>query len=377
MLSEEPGFLRLPNIPAGTNPVRVGLLLPFSNGSSQTRYLANAMMKSAELALFDAGNPNIILLSADEGSTPDSAANGARQLLSEGAEVILGPLFSGSVGTVAPLARDRAVPVISFSTDVHVAGEGVYLLSFQPENEVQRTVSYAIAQGHKNFAAIVPPTAYGNHIADAVKKDVAALGGQVADIERVDASNQAAALHNIAAANPDILIVALGGTSLIELAPALAENGIDRTKVKLVGTGLWDDPSIQKEISLEGGWFAAPSPGADATFDAKYKATFGVSPPQLAALSYDAVSLIALLSQGEPYHRFTAQALTDPNGFAGVDGILRFNPDGSSERGLAILSVEPDGFHVVDPAPHTFEKPAEPAPQKTSALTRQSPRSGG
>lgn len=377
MLSEEPGFLRLPNIPAGTNPVRVGLLLPFTNGSSQTRFLANAMMKSAELALFDAGNPNIVLLSADEGSTPESAANGARQLLSEGAEVILGPLFSGSVGAVAPMARDRAVPVISFSTDVHVAGDGVYLLSFQPENEVERTVSYAIAQGHKNFAAIVPPSAYGNHIADAVKKDVTALGGQVADIERVDPSNQAAALHNIAAANPDILIVALGGTSLLELAPALAENGIDRTKVKLVGTGLWDDPSIQKEISLEGGWFAAPAPGADAAFDAKYKATFGTTPPQLAALSYDAVSLIALLSQGQPYHRFTGQALTDPNGFSGVDGILRFNPDGSSERGLAILSVAPDGFHIVDPAPRTFEKPAEPPPQKTSSLTPQSPRSGG
>ena len=105
---------------------------------------------------------------------------------------------------------------------------------------------------------------------------------------------------------------------------------------------------------------------------------FGSDPPQLATLSYDAVSLVAMLSAGEPYHRFTDQALTDPNGFSGVDGILRFNPDGTSERGLAILAVEPDGFRVVDPSPRTFEKPAAPPPEKTtSSLTKQSPQSGG
>ena len=140
LTADEPGFLRLPNIPAGTTPVRVGLLLPFSNGSGQTRLLAASMMKAAQLALFDANNPNIILISADEGSTPESAANGARSLLAQGAEVIVGPLFSASVNAVAPVARDRAVPVIAFSTDISTAGNGVYLLSFQPENEVRRTV---------------------------------------------------------------------------------------------------------------------------------------------------------------------------------------------------------------------------------------------
>ncbi|HEY8948669.1 MAG TPA: penicillin-binding protein activator [Rhizomicrobium sp.] len=378
MISEEPGFLRLPNTPPGKNPVRVGLLLPFSNGSSQTRYLATAMMKAAQLALFDAGNPNIILISADEGSTPDSAANGARSLLAQGAEVIVGPLFSGSVSAVAPIAHDRAVPVIAFSTDVKTAGNGVYLLSFQPENEVHRTVAYAIQTGHKNFAALVPASAYGNHIADAVKADVAAMGGQVTDIERIGATAQATALHNIAASNPDVLIVAAGGNTLRELAPALAESGIDRGKIKLMGTGLWDDPSIQKEAALEGGWFAAPAPDIDSSFNTKYKAAFGSSPPQLATLSYDAVSLVALLSQGEAYHRFTDQALTDPNGFSGVDGIIRFNPDGTSERGLAILAVEPDGFRVVDPSPRTFEKPAAPPPEKTtSSLMPRSRQSGG
>ena len=60
---------------------------------------------------------------------------------------------------------------------------------------------------------------------------------------------------------------------------------------------------------------------------------------------------------GTPYHRFTRRALMDPNGFAGVNGIFRFKPDGTSERGLAVLEVTPAGPVVVSPAPTTFQKP--------------------
>lgn len=366
LTADDPGFTRLGNIPAGKVPVRVGLLLPFSNGSAQTRILAASMMKAAELALFDAGNPNIILISADEGSTPESAAAGARSLLAQGAEVIVGPLFSASVNAVAPLARDRAVPVISFSTDKTVAGNGVYLLSFQPENEIHRIISYAAAQGHKNFAALVPASSYGQHITDAMKEQAAADGAAVVDIETLDPATQAASIKAVAASNADAVLIAAGGTALRELAPSLAADGLDTSKVQILGTGVWYDPANNAETALEGGMFAAPAPNAADAFNAKYKAAFGSAPPGLASLAYDAVALVALLSGGEPYHRFTFNALTDPNGFAGIDGIFRFNADGTSERGLAILAVSPEGFRVVDPAPTTFEKPADTAPKTGS-----------
>jgi hypothetical protein len=84
-------------------------------------------------------------------------------------------------------------------------------------------------------------------------------------------------------------------------------------------------------------------------------ASLGTAPAQIASLAYDAVSLVALLSQGPAYHRFTAAALADPNGFAGVNGIFRFNNDGTSERGLAVLEMTPSGPVVVSPAPTTFQ----------------------
>jgi ABC-type branched-subunit amino acid transport system substrate-binding protein len=366
LVADDPSFVRLGNIRADKTPVRVGLLLPFSNGSAQTRFLAASMMKAAQLALFDAGNANIILISADEGSTPQSAAAGARSLLAQGAEVIVGPLFSASVNAVAPLARDRAVPVISFSTDKSVAGNGVYLLSFQPENEIRRIIAYAAAQGHKNFAALVPASSYGRHITNAMQEQAAADGAQVVDVEKLDPATEAASIKTIVASNADAVLIAAGGETLRAIAPSLAADGLDSSKVKILGSGIWYDPANNAETALDGAIFAAPAPNAADAFNAKYRAAFGSSPPRLASLAYDAVALVALLSGGEPYHRFTAGALTDPNGFAGIDGIFRFNADGTSDRGLAILAVSPDGFRVVDPAPTTFEKPADTAPKTGS-----------
>jgi len=359
LAADQPNFLHLQNTHGV--PVRVGVLLPFSNGSPATRALANAMLKAAELAVFDAGNSDLILMPADEGSTPDDAANAARKLLSQGAEIIVGPLFASSVTAVTPIAKDRGVPVLAFSTDRTVAKHGIYLLSFQPENEVRSVVAYAASQGHKNFAALVPENAYGNRVAEVFREAVSVAKGQVTDIEKFNpgsgsVTDQAAA---VAKSNPDAILIAQGGSVLRGIAPILAANGADREHVKLLGTGLWDDPSILKEPTLGGGWFASPPPHVQDSFDAKYHDAFDANPPQLATLAYDAISLVALLAPGEPYHRFTRSALIDPNGFAGVDGIFRFNPDGTAERGLAILSVSPDGFSVVQHAPATFQTAGE------------------
>jgi ABC-type branched-subunit amino acid transport system substrate-binding protein len=344
-------------------PVRIGLILPLSSSSPSTRLLAISMMKAAELALYDSGNHDILLMTADDTGAGSDAAQSAQRLINQGAEVIVGPLFSQSVSAVAPLARDRGIPVLAFSTDTSVAGDGVYLLSFLPQTEVKRVISFTAKQGHTAFGAMIPETAYGQVVDKAFRDSVTAAGAKVTDVERFSPS--AGAIVDPAAAlaktQPDAILIAQGGSLLRGIAPALAFDGIDANKVKLMGTGLWDDPSISREQLLVGGWFAAPEPGADAAFAAKYRAAFGTSPSQsqLAAIAYDAVSLVALLSSGTPYRRFTRDTLTDPNGFAGVDGILRLNIDGTVDRGLAILAVGQGGtFHVVDPAPHTFQKPA-------------------
>ncbi|HEX4157513.1 MAG TPA: penicillin-binding protein activator [Rhizomicrobium sp.] len=360
LTGEQSGFARLGNLPTDQTPVRIGVLLPFSNGSASTRLLASSMLKAAEMALYDSGKHNLLLVTADEGAGGSEAAAGVRTLVSEGAEVIIGPLFAQSVSAAAPVARDHGVPLISFSTDRAVAGDGIYLLSFQPENQVQRIISYAASQGHSAFAALVPRTAYGARVTAAFRDSTAAVGAHIVELENFvpEAGDIAGPAAKIAQSKGDAILIAQGGSLLRDIASALGAEGAGSRQVQYLGTGLWDDPATAREPGLAGGWFAAPDPDAERGYETKFRAVFGTRPPPLSALAYDAVSLVALLSSGPPYHRFTWNALTDPSGFSGVDGILRFNPDGTSDRGLAVLKVDVGGtFTVVSPAPRTFQSP--------------------
>src|SRR5438067_2662602 len=295
-----PSYLRLPGMAEGQVPVRVGIILPFTSSVAGTRALAQSLLKAAELALFDSGNPNILLMTADDGNGGAAAAKAADQLLAQGAEIIIGPLFGASVSAVAPIARDRAVPVLAFSTEKSVAGDGAYLLSFMPQNEVRRVISYAAANGRHQFAALVPQTAYGDVAEGAFQESVAAAHRTVVDVERFapNAGSVAAPAAAVAKSGADAILIAQGGVLLRALAPTLSLDGVTKDKVKLLGTGLWDDArALARESALEGSWYAAPAPDADAGFVNKYRATYGAAPAQLASLAYDAVSLVALLAQ--------------------------------------------------------------------------------
>lgn len=356
--SEQSSYLRLPGMAAKGTSVRVGIILPFSNSAAATRKLAASMMNAAQMALYDSGHTNIVLITGDEGDGGAQAASAAQGLIRKGVRVIIGPLFAASVRAVAPVAQQSGIPVIGFSSDRSVAAPGVYLLSFQPENDVRRIVDYAASQGHRAFAALLPRNAYGDHIAAAFERDVPQVSGQVVDIERFDPQNGDVAPQavSLASAHPDALLVAQGGAGLRGTAQALSIDGLAGGRTQLLGTGIWDDTSILGEQALDGGWFAAPQPDANSAFVQHYQAAFGSTPPTLSSLAYDAVALVGLLSERSPGERFSARALTNPNGFAGVSGIFRFDPDGDCQRGLAILGVSPGGFTVVAPAPTTFQR---------------------
>ena len=110
------------------------------------------------------------------------------------------------------------------------------------------------------------------------------------DVERFANSADAAIkpAQDIAKTDADAVFIPLGGQILRAISPTLGASGLDPSKVKLLGTSLWNERGQSLRADLDGGWFAAPSPDDDEAFDAKYKAAFGANPPQLAALSYDA-----------------------------------------------------------------------------------------
>src|SRR6266852_7375402 len=149
-LGSSPGAPSQPSTNIGEGKVKGGLILPLS-ASGNAAVAAQSMRNAAEMALAEFNKPDIQLLVKDDGGSAPGAQQAAQQALAEGAEIIIGPLFAQSVTPVGQLARARGVPVIAFSTDANVATRGVYLLSFLPESDVDRVVSYAVTQGKRSY----------------------------------------------------------------------------------------------------------------------------------------------------------------------------------------------------------------------------------
>ena len=338
----------------GSGQVKVGLLLPLS-ASGNAAVAAQSMRNAAELALAEFQNPNIQLLIKDDNGTPQGAQQGAQQAVDEGAEIILGPLFAQSVPAAAQVARNRGISMIAFSTDSSVAGRGVYLLSFLPESDVNRIVEYAAGTGKRSFAALLPENAYGNVVEAAFKQAVPRRGGRIAAFEKYGADRaQPAATIGQALTNADSLLLADDGDALAGVADSLAAGGADLKQVQLLGTGLWDNPRVFANTNLRGGLYAAPDPSGFRSFSQRYRAKYSGDPVRTATLAYDGVALVAALARTQGGQRFSPEVLTNPSGFAGIDGLFRFRSDGTNERGLAVMRVTAGGGQIVAGSPKSF-----------------------
>ena len=204
------------------------------------------------------------------------------------------------------IARQRGVPIIAFSTDAGVAAPGVYLLSFLPESEVDRVIGYAIQQGKRSFAALIPDNAYGTVVQAAFQQAVARGGGRVVVMERypLDRAQMQGPVQRVAQAarQVDAIFIPDGADSVAAVVQALTAAGVPRKQ--LIGTGLWDDPRLASEPGAQGGWFAAPDPSGFRAFSGRYRQRYGQDPVRPATLAYDAVSLVAALVKTQGPARF-------------------------------------------------------------------------
>ena len=347
--------------PVSSGPIKVALLLPLS-APGQTAVIGKALKNAAEAALLDAGSQNVQLITKDTQGNADGARVAANAALNEGAGLILGPLLSPEVQTVAPIASQRGVPVIAFSSVASVAGNGVYLMSFLPSEEVSNLVRYASKQGIRNIAAMIPQSAYGSAAEQALTKAAGSSGMQVVANDRFarNASSVTSTGQAVAGkiANPTNNIQALflpeGGEMLAAATNSLANSGLQAGRIRMLGTGLWDDRATSSIALMNGGWYAGVSPALVDRFDARYRQAYGNSPPRIASLAYDAVSLAIIVSGNAPGGRVAASAITNPEGFKGVNGLFRFRQSGLIQRGLSILEVTSTGPREIAPAPERF-----------------------
>jgi ABC-type branched-subunit amino acid transport system substrate-binding protein len=311
------------------------------------------------MGLFEFADDNFSLVVRDT-AAPGGPDGAARDALADGAKLILGPLFAADVKRAAGPVQGAHVPLVSFSNDTSAAGNGLYVLGVTPQSQVDRVVSYAASQNLKRFAILVPNSPYGKSVLSAYQESVVKAGGTVAQMQFYDpaAPDPTASVKTLAGAYQnggfDALMIPEGGQKLRIMASMLPAYEIPTGTVRLLGTNLWSDPSLANEPAMAGGWFAAPPPDRWQAFAQKYQQAYGAPPDVRAGVVYDAVTLAVALAKSAPGGDFSQTRLTDPSGFNGVTGVFRFNADGTAERGLAVIEIDPGALNVKDPAPSTF-----------------------
>ena len=366
MPESQPPQAALPPAPAmpqpsnvlGAGAVKIGLILPLG-ASGNAALAAQSLKNAADLAIAEFTGANIQLIVKDDAGTGPGAQTAAQQALDEGAKAVIGPLFAHTVAAAGQVTRGRNIPLVGFSTDTNVATRGVYLLSFLPQTDVVRAVRYAASTGRRAYIALLPDNAYGTVVEAAFRETVPATGGRVLGIERYapgNAGQYAEAARRLApsAAQADAVFLPDSGEALPQVLQAVTSAGINLSGKQLIGTGLWDSPSLFNVPQLQGGIFAAPDPAGYRAFAQRYEQRFGQKPVRTATLAHDAVSLMAALVNTGGEAGLNDTAIQNPSGFSGIDGIFRFRSDGTNQRGLAVMRIGGGGAQIASPAPRSF-----------------------
>lgn len=332
--------------------MRLALLVPEGAESDPASRLATALVVAARMAAEAPGAPPMDLRVYDTEGEPERAAAAAERAIADGAQMLLGPLFTASTEAVGRAAAPSGTPVLAFSNDSTAAGGPVWIAGYTPEAEATRVLDYARSQGLRRPAVLHPDTPYGRKVAAAARRAAGPAPGPARAYERSFKGIETASrgfVEAAKAAGADAVLLPSGGDELKAVASFLNFHALDPGAVRYLGTAKWNARATLEEPALRRGWFAAPDPDRAAEFAARYAALTGETPPPLAHLGHDAVAIaaeIALTARGD-----ARAALGRMRGFAGALGRVRFGPDQVGERALTVLEVGAGRFLVRDPAP--------------------------
>lgn len=341
-----------PGLPVDTERHRVALLVPQTGPDAPA---GTSIANAVTLALLDSRSDRVRITTYD---TALGAAAAAQQAINEGNKLILGPLLAEDVRAVQPIARAANVPLLSFSNDSSVAGNGTYLLGFEPGQAVTRVVAHAQAAGLTRFGALVPRSTYGERVLAAMRTAVEASGGTLVAFEAYDRSAtglSGAARRLGRTAGVDAILIADSGANAIRAVPILREGGA--TSARILGTELWNnEATLGGNAAMRGSWYASVSDTLFGQMATRYRERYGQPPYRIASMGYDAVLLTVRMTRDwRPGTAFPQNRLFAADGFGGIDGIFRFDTRGIAQRALEVSEVRQGGVTVIAAAPTRWE----------------------
>ncbi|MDY6407238.1 MAG: penicillin-binding protein activator [Pseudomonadota bacterium] len=355
-----------------TKSTRAAVLLPLS-GKSAT--IGQAFQNSSMLALQDQQNSPLELMFFDTQGTADGISQAWYEAHAQHPDIIIGPIFASELKALK--SESPHIPIISFTTDSSLMENDVYTMGVLVPNQIERLVGFMCDKGERRIAVIGPEDKTAeltmNTLSESIKScpDMTIDYVSLYDPETTDfmpviskvspklvnprkaklteAEEKILATPIAERLDFDALLIFEDGVKLQQILSLLAYYDITPGVVSFYGLANWQG---LKDRTLIGGYFAATPTAKTEAFDRRYRDSFGANPPRIATLAYDAVSLVAALSEKQA---LTTHNLINPTGFSGVNGRFRLKQEGTNERLLDVFQITSGGrTQTISPASDSF-----------------------
>ena len=296
----------------------------------------------------------------DRGEASEAASAVSKLITRDHVVALIGENASSRTLAAAPIAQSYGVPIISpSSTNVEVTKKGDYIFrvcfidSYQ--GGVLSTFAFHTLNARSAAMLVDARNDYSVGLAAAFRQAFEKEGGRVVGELKYSEgdSDFSAQLTAIGALHPDVLVVPGYYTDAGLVARQAKSLGVGAT---LLGADGWDSPKLA-EIggpAMEGAYFSNhysvddPSPAVRRFVDAYHK-RYGADPDSIAALSYDAVRLLAdaIRRAGSTEGKRVRDALAETKDFEGVTGRITMDADRNPIKPAVILKVEGGRFRFV------------------------------
>ncbi|MBL7685472.1 MAG: penicillin-binding protein activator [Deltaproteobacteria bacterium] len=354
----------------GGPQVLVGVILPLSGKYEQygNNILKGMQCGSGEKAECN-GASNIRLLVKDSAGDPQKAAALVDELVDQDkVNMIVGPLTSSEVESVAKSANSKGIPLLALAQKKGIPelGENIFRFSLTPASQVEALLKYAAnTKKAKRFGVLYPSSNYGQEFLAEFEKLSSQYGAKVISKQsfsatKSDLSDEVRQLKTSVSEVKqgtkifDGIFIPDSYLTMAKLAPALQKSEIQ--DILTFGTNAWNDASLPSKIgsTLSNAFFVDiyfrdSSQSSVQTFVKEFQAAFNYPPSTLEAMGYDAARFLGQAFAGKKISKKEEikPALMQVHGYQGATGLKGFLGDREAEVSPFILGVDANGIKEI------------------------------
>jgi branched-chain amino acid transport system substrate-binding protein len=359
-----PEPLTLPESPKDPLATRVGLFIPLTG--SQASFGSEAL-NGAKLAVDEINEQGgvldhpVNLIVKDTESQTEQVASVVGELIdTEKVVALIGEITTDRTLAAASVAQERGIPLITPSATnekITAVGDYVFRVCYTDAFQAAMMTKFARSLDADKVAMLFDGNnPYGTSLSNAFKVEFVKQGGSIVAEQTFRAGDvdYATQLNAIKLSNPDIVFLP---SYFAEAAVIIKQARQLAIEVPFLGTDGWDSSELLKFAgqAVNNCYFASHFSSERLSdrakpFSKSYRAKFQAAPPSLAALTYDAVWLLAdaLRRGGSTTSTALRDALAATKDFAGVTGTIAFDQDRNPKKPGTILRIQDGKFTYLE-----------------------------